>query len=253
MIDPLTPAECDLRGLSFMPLDIRLFGSEFHARSNDSEWRAGVTLWLRAWHQVPAASLPTDEISLARLAEFGRDVKRWKKVAKGALRGWVEATDGRLYHPVLAAEALKAWDKRLAFRKRAKQAAERRWDASSNASSNASSMPQAMHNECLGDAKGSDKTGKGPGQDNILPIGSTRARKLPDGFEPSDGNGKMAEIAARWSPQERSRELERWRAHHSAKGTKMVDWNAAWQTWIGNSEKFGGWGGRQSDAPRIPI
>lgn len=72
----------------------------------------------------------------------------------------------------------------------------------------------------------------------ITPIGVTRARVLPVDFEPSDGNGKMAEIARGWSPSRRAEELERWRAHHRGKGSRMVDWDAAWQTWIGNSVKF---------------
>lgn len=53
---PLTPADSDLRDFPYMPIDIaRLFGSEFHARSDDAAWRAGVTLWLKSFHQVPAA------------------------------------------------------------------------------------------------------------------------------------------------------------------------------------------------------
>jgi len=68
---------------------------------------------------------------------------------------------------------------------------------------------------------------------------SARASRLSPSFEPSDGKGRMADIAARWSPERRVQEIERWRSHHTAKGTRMVDWNAAWQTWIGNSEKFG--------------
>lgn len=80
-----------------------------------------------------------------------------------------------------------------------------------------------------------------------------RARKLPEGFEPKDGSGKMAEVAARWTPDRRAKELERWRAHHIAKGTTMKDWDAAWQTWIGNSEKFAGFNGRGAEMPRIPI
>lgn len=61
--DPLVPADCDLRDFQFMPMDImRLFNSEFHALSNDSEWRAGVTLWMKSYHQVPAASIPDDVV-----------------------------------------------------------------------------------------------------------------------------------------------------------------------------------------------
>lgn len=115
---PLTPPECDLRDFQFMPLDIsRLFGSEFHSHATDSEWRAGVTLWLKSYHQVPAASMPDDDISLARAAEFGVQVKAWRKVRDKALRGWVKCSDDRLYHPVVAEKALEGWIEKLNARK----------------------------------------------------------------------------------------------------------------------------------------
>lgn len=108
--EPLTPAGCDLRDFPFLPIDIaRLFGSEFHALADDSEWRAGITLWLKSFHQVPAASLPDDDIALARLAELGRDVKTWKRLRERALHGWVKCSDGRLYHPVVAEKVMEAW------------------------------------------------------------------------------------------------------------------------------------------------
>lgn len=108
---PLTPADCDLSSYKFMPVDIiRLFGSRFHAIANDSEWRAGVTLWLKSFHQVPAASLPDDDIELCRLAELGRDAKAWKKIREKALHGWIKCDDGRLYHPVVAEKAIEAWE-----------------------------------------------------------------------------------------------------------------------------------------------
>ena len=118
MIDPLVPPQVDLRDFPYMPIDIvRLFGSEFHARSDDGAWRAGITLWLKSYHQVPAASVPDDDVALARLAEFGRDVKSWLAVKDGALRGWVRCSDGRLYHPVVAEKALEAWLDKLGQRK----------------------------------------------------------------------------------------------------------------------------------------
>ena len=108
--DPLTPEDCDLRDFPGMQIDIgRLFGSEFHAKCDDSSWRAGVTLWLKSFHQVPAGSLPDDEISLCRHAELGRDLKLWAKLRANALRGWERATDGRLYHRVVAEKVLEAW------------------------------------------------------------------------------------------------------------------------------------------------
>lgn len=115
---PLVPPEVDLRDFTFMPVDIgRLFGSEFHARSDDGAWRAGVTLWLKSYHQVPAASIPDDDLAQARLAEFGRDVASWREVKDAALRGWVKCSDGRLYHSVVAEKALEGWIEKLSQRK----------------------------------------------------------------------------------------------------------------------------------------
>lgn len=125
--EPLTPPECDLRGLEYMPLlGQHLFGSEFNARASDSEWRAGLTLWWAAWCQVPAASLPDDDVALCRFADLGRDVKLWKKLKANALHGWIKCADGRLYHPTLAKQALLAWDKRKANKEDRSASAERK-------------------------------------------------------------------------------------------------------------------------------
>lgn len=115
---PLVPADVDLRDFPYMPLDItRLFGSDFHAQSSDAEWRAGVTLWLRSYHQVPAGSLPDDEVALACLAELGRDIRSWRKIAAGALRGWTKCSDGRLYHRTVGEKAREGWIEKLLQRK----------------------------------------------------------------------------------------------------------------------------------------
>jgi hypothetical protein len=117
--DPLSPTDCDLRDFPFMPLDIaRLFNSEFHALADDTAWRAGLTLWLKSFHQVPSGSIPDDDISLTRLAELGRDVKTWKKIRAMALHGWIKCSDGRLYHPVVAEKAAEAWKGKMNQRSR---------------------------------------------------------------------------------------------------------------------------------------
>lgn len=106
---PLSPPDCDLREFPFMPVYIqRLFNSEFHARVSDAAWRAGVTLWLKSFHQVPSGSLPDDDISLTRLAELAKDVKGFRKIKDQALYGWIKCSDGRFYHPVVAAAAAEA-------------------------------------------------------------------------------------------------------------------------------------------------
>lgn len=125
---PLTPADLDLRDFAYMPVDIgRLFGSEFHAAASDAEWRAGMTLWLKSYHQVPGASVPDDDVALARLAEFGRDIKGWRKVKTAALRGWVKCSDSRLYHPVVAEKALEGWLEKLAQRRSGGAGNAKRW------------------------------------------------------------------------------------------------------------------------------
>lgn len=116
-MEPLVPPEVDLRDFPSMPvIRARLFGSTFHSRANDSEWRAGVTLWIKSWDQVPAGTLPDDDIDLCRLAELGRDVKEWKKLQVMAMRGWEVATDGLLYHRVVAECVLVAWLEKLGNR-----------------------------------------------------------------------------------------------------------------------------------------
>jgi hypothetical protein len=99
-----------------MMIDIpRLFASEFDADRNDSEWRLGVTLWLKSFHQVPAASLPDDDVQLAGSAAWAA-TWTWRKSRDGALRGWIKADDGLLYHPFVAEIALEAWLEKLTQR-----------------------------------------------------------------------------------------------------------------------------------------
>ncbi len=117
--EPLVPPEVDLRDFAFTPIFRgRLFGSSFHARASDAAWRAGVTLWLKSWDQVPAGTLPDDEIDLCRLAELGRDVKEWRKVEKEALWGWYKCSDGRLHHKTVAEGVTEAWERKKSQRDR---------------------------------------------------------------------------------------------------------------------------------------
>jgi hypothetical protein len=152
---PLTPPDCDLRAFPTMPLDaVRLFGSQFHAIASDGAWRAGVTLWLRSWHQVPAASLPDDDVQLARLAELGRDVKSWKKIRAHALHGWIACDDGRLYHPVISEMATAAWAKRKAFKERSAKGNGKRWAAQRENGDNPNGLLEGQQKDSSNDPKG---------------------------------------------------------------------------------------------------
>lgn len=143
--DPLVPPEVDLRDFQFTPIfRARLFGSSFHARSSDAEWRAGVTLWMKSWDQVPAGTLPDDDIDLCRLAEFGRDMKGWAKVRAGALHGWCKCTDGRLHHAVVAQGVLEAWGKRKSAKHRGAQGGAAKWGAAAREAANKQTRAQRL-------------------------------------------------------------------------------------------------------------
>lgn len=101
MNNPLTPTNADLRSYTWLKLDYaRLFASEFFAMANDSEFRAAFILWCKSMQQLPAGSLPDNDLALAGWT--GKSPKQWARIKKIALHGWVLASDGRLYHPVLA-------------------------------------------------------------------------------------------------------------------------------------------------------
>lgn len=115
--EPMTPHDSDLRGLTFMPLDVvRLRDSALALTASGDEFKAAVLLWCVAWHQTPAGSLPDDDRLLCRWSCLTE--REWKKARAGALRGWAKCSDGRLYHDTVAEKAREAWDERRGYRKK---------------------------------------------------------------------------------------------------------------------------------------
>ena len=132
---PLTPPDCDLRSLPYMPLDIdRLLDSDFNANASDAEWRTAITLWCKSFRRVPAGSLPAENNKLAQLAGLGRNITKFGRLRGSALRGWYECDDGLLYHRVVAEKVLEAWIERLKARKKAAAGNAKRWQATGEAS-----------------------------------------------------------------------------------------------------------------------
>ncbi len=154
---PLTPEDCDLRKLEFMPLDVaRLRDSDLAGTKNAEAFRAAMMAFCASWHQVPAASLPNDEEKVARL--LGCGVTQFRRMKAEALRGWVLCSDGRLYHPVTAGKALKAFDQVRKYAQRAKSGANGRWKgtpssdehyAEKDNENNDASMLKASHKQSL--------------------------------------------------------------------------------------------------------
>lgn len=110
MTSPLTPADCDLTDFAFMPLDVRrLLGSRLWLRASHDPIAGMAAIYLmgESWHQIPAASLPNDDRTLAALA--GVHWRTWRRIKDLVLSEWVLCDDGRLYLPHLAERALSAW------------------------------------------------------------------------------------------------------------------------------------------------
>jgi hypothetical protein len=179
MREPLTPGDCDLRGMPFMPVDlVRLFDSDLYALSTGDQFKAAFTLWGKAFLQVPAGSLPTDERILAHLSGAGAN---WRKVRDVALRGWVRCSDGRLYHPVVAEKARAAWDARQAQRARTEAArAKLSAQRSGRDGEDTPPVPAAVTASVTGYAKGS----KGEGQVEA-PSSSLRSDEGPPAPPPA--------------------------------------------------------------------
>jgi hypothetical protein len=62
-----------------------------------------------------------------------------------------------------------------------------------------------------------------------------RATQLPEGFTPNNKGIDMARAAG----LNVDREVSKFCDHHAAKGSKFMNWQAAWRTWVGNAVDFG--------------
>lgn len=112
---PLTDADADLTSFKDMPFEVTRFAkSDLVAFASAEAILAALMLWGSSWHSRPAGSLTNDDRALMRAAGFGRGAEAaWQAVKADALRGWVECSDGRLYHPVVAEKVGVAWKSRL--------------------------------------------------------------------------------------------------------------------------------------------
>ena len=106
-LEPLTPPDTDIRAVPWFKLDMLKLGhSEFLQIASNEELGAAVKLWMFAIHQVPAGSLPNNEVVLAQAAGYDHRKKAWQRVRGMALYGWTLCSDGRLYHQTVAMTVL---------------------------------------------------------------------------------------------------------------------------------------------------
>lgn len=67
-----------------------------------------------------------------------------------------------------------------------------------------------------------------------------RARVIPENWKPEafGSKSKCAGIVTGWSADEHETQIEHFTAHHRGKGSRFVDWQDAWKTWVLNSRRF---------------
>lgn len=125
---PLVPAEVNLVTFPWAPVRLEFLSGHPLALAQQAEpFRALVLLAAHAWRKLPAMTVPDDEVQLAAMAGFGRDVSAWLAIRDEVMQGWVLCSDGRWHHPELAAWALQSWEaKKSDERFRAKQSARAR-------------------------------------------------------------------------------------------------------------------------------
>lgn len=110
---------------------------------------------------------------------------------------------------------------------------------------NAESVTDDVTRDVTGDEK---KVSPDPFQENPTP-----KEKTPKGVQ-KKGPSRQSRIGSDWTPSQVDREYaagqnfsdrqisqiaESFRDHHASKGTTMLDWSAAWRTWVRNEIKFG--------------
>lgn len=238
---PLTPPNCDLRGFDNLQLDVDLLPKSKLANYAEAEaFRAAVLLWCEAWKQVPAASLPDDDLELRSIAGLQRDPATWERIKKDALSKFVKCSDGRLYHEVLAEKACEAWGRRIAFRERAKAGGKASAAARGRTTSQPDGQPQVQPA-----AQPQVKEVEGEGEvDSGLPNGKPsearkRASRIAADFQiPEDwigyglqGGLTKAEIDLLFE------ELKTW-SLTKKQGTSL-DWLRTWQTWCRRHASWG--------------
>lgn len=82
--------------LDYMPLWIADFLADDNVEVMSTEQRgAYLMLLMRGWHQQPPASLPNDEIRLAKWA--GVSASRWAKLREEVMKPFDSGADGRFY------------------------------------------------------------------------------------------------------------------------------------------------------------
>jgi uncharacterized protein YdaU (DUF1376 family) len=160
------------------------------------------------WCYLHEKSLPAEIGDIARLIRMRSHTDSIASV----LREFFEGTADGWINRRVQQEIDKFADKS----EKARQSAKARWDAN------------AVQKQSEGNANQEPITKNQEPSTNV--VAPKRRRQLPDDFYP-DHTGLNA---AGQKGVDVSVELQKFRDYHAARGSVMLDWQAAWRTWVGN-------------------
>lgn len=160
---PPVPPRLDVRAYPRMPLDVvKLKNSDLWAIATPEEFRAAFALWMAAWHQVPAGSLPNDERLLAHMSEARAD---WKNVRNVALHKFELCSDGRLYHQTVCETAALTEAAVEKYRRAGKASAAKR-KLGQQRTSDVGTSPPERSNDVTNDVTNDDATSLQQGEES---------------------------------------------------------------------------------------
>lgn len=245
--EPPVPADADLRSYEWFPLyHKRLRRSAFWINASDQTRAISVEFWCEAYEQVPASSLPNDDVFLAQLAGFGRrDVAGWMAVKDDVMSAWTMCNDGRWYHGTLAEVVLKALEVRTKEAQRKAEYRAKRLPAGEKSPTGHANSSHGTDAEGTGTGRG--RPGVKSAQDNDRDSDTTGTKKKKE-REGSPQRGSR--LPKDWSPDPfqhaealnegfTAAQTERmaltfrdyWIAQPGQRGVR-TDWGAVWRNWL---------------------
>jgi hypothetical protein len=236
---PLVDAHIDCSDLDgFMLNAERLMSSELLALYGNEVLGAALLLWCRAWKQQPAASLPDDDRINAAFARL--PLKKFLGIKDAVMRGFVKCSDGRLYHRFLSVEATRAYARKVQFREKRAADAKRlkEWRSAKRETPDETQFETSF----VADGNGKDRDrDRDRDRDSIrkdppsegLKEGSSRGRKLPPNWRPTDDDWAEAccALGSRRAEIELAKFRDYWPAKPGSAGRKL-DWDATWRNWV---------------------
>ena len=154
--DPPYPADTRAKGWRY-ELDMeRVKQSDTWLRARSGAVRGALLLlWSEAWQQTPCGTLPDDDELIALLIDMAP--ASFAKAKPVLMRGWLPASNGRLYHPVITERVQEMLQRR---RKEAERKAAARAGTKPESDGSQTSVPGLSHGTGLGLLPESD-TGTG--------------------------------------------------------------------------------------------